>query len=148
MFCVNTVKPFCVAESSLRVQHKLFSNYTSSTSFKFLINNLRKNFNLTFPKKFCSNFESLKFSTGLKEHSSKILKSCTKQCVFVFGQRVRRSQQMFLFYKKLWTDFNLIFFLQRFNINALKRNKLLCAAGISSGFIWEKQRIPEDELIR
>lgn len=148
MLSVNTVKPFCVAESSLRVQHKFFSHYSSSPSLKFLLNNLRKNFNCTFTKKFYTNFESLKFSTGFKEHSSKILKSCTKQCVFVFGHRMRRSQQMFSLYKKLWSDFNLIYFLQKFNISALKRNKFLTAASIASGFLWEKERIPEDELIR
>lgn len=148
MFAVSTVKPLCFSEPTLRLQQKFYSRTTSSQNLKFFFDSFRKNINSTFINKFYPKFEPFKYSASFKDHSTRIFRLSTKQCEFIFAHRLRRSQQIFSLYKKLWGDFRLLWFIPKFNANALKHRKLFYSATLSTGFAWEKKRISEDELLR
>lgn len=145
MFFASTVKPLCFTEPSVRIQQKFYSNYSTSVNLKFF-NDFRKTIHFSLINKFYPKFQSFKLPSSFKEQSSKVWKSCTKQCEFVVAHRLRRSQQIFSLYRKLWGDFRLALLLQKFNANALKQRKLLFSASLAACFKWEKQRIPEDEM--
>lgn len=84
----------------------------------------------------------------LKEHSSKILRSWVHQCECVVAQRLRRSQQMFSLYSKLWEEQALKEFLKRMRLQLTKHSKelILGAVGINC-YNWEKNRIPDSEIL-
>lgn len=84
----------------------------------------------------------------LKEHSSKILRIWAHQCECVMAQRVRRSQQMFLLYSKLWEEQAFKEFLKRMRQQLTKHGKeFICAACGVHLYNWEQNRIPDDEIL-
>lgn len=84
---------------------------------------------------------------SLKEHSSSALKVWARQCECVVAQRLRRGQQMFCLYTKLWEEHALREFLRKMRQHMMKRGKefMLGAVGITS-YNWEKNRIPDSEI--
>lgn len=86
---------------------------------------------------------------SLKEHSSSALKVWARQCECVLAQRLRRGQQMFSLYTKLWEEHALREFLRKMRQHMLKRSKafMLGAVGITS-YNWDKHRIPEVEILK
>lgn len=84
---------------------------------------------------------------SLKQHSSSALKVWARQCECVVAQRLRRGQQMFSLYTKLWEEHALREFLRKMRQHMLKRGKefVLGAVGITS-YNWEKNRIPESDI--
>lgn len=97
-------------------------------------------------------FDALKASLtavprSLREHSASALKVWVRQCECVVAQRMRRGQQMFSLYTKLWEEHALREFLRKMRQHMLKRGKefMLGAVGITS-YNWEKNRISDAEL--
>lgn len=88
-----------------------------------------------------------KFPLSLKEQSVNIVKVCTQQCECVLAHRIRRSQQMFSLYNRLWDEVALKELLRKMKQQLSKRGKevLLSAVGISA-YNWNKERIPDEEL--
>lgn len=86
---------------------------------------------------------------SLKQHSASALKLWARQCECVVAQRLRRGQQMFCLYTKLWEEHALREFLRKMRQHMLKRGRefMLGAVGITS-YNWEKNRIPDAEIRR
>lgn len=82
-----------------------------------------------------------------KNHSSGILKVWAHQCECVFAQRLRRGQQMFCHYTRLWEERALRELLNRFRVQITKHGKELMfgAVGVSC-YNWEGNRISDDEI--
>lgn len=86
---------------------------------------------------------------SLKEHSASALKVWARQCECVVAQRLRRGQQMFCLYSKLWEEHALREFLRKMRLHMFKRGKefMLGAVGITS-YNWDKHRIPDSEITK
>lgn len=86
---------------------------------------------------------------NLKEHSSKILRSWVHQCECVVAQRLRRSQQMFCLYSKLWEEQALKEFFNRMRHQVAKHGKeFICGAVGVGAYNWDKNRIPDQEVLK
>lgn len=83
----------------------------------------------------------------LREQSSTVLQVWARQCECVLAQRLRRSQQMFCLYSKLWEERALRDFINRMRQNVTKRSKNLVfgAVGIAA-YDWESNRIKNHEI--
>ncbi|PSN34551.1 hypothetical protein C0J52_16765 [Blattella germanica] len=90
-------------------------------------------------------FQSIPHS--LKEQSVQIVKVCTQQCECVLAHRIRRGQQMFSLYSKLWDEVALKELFRKMRQQLSRKGKafVLSAIGISA-YNWEKERIPDEEL--
>lgn len=86
---------------------------------------------------------------SLKQHSASALKVWARQCECVVAQRLRRGQQMFCLYTKLWEEHALREFLRKMRQHMLKRGKelMLGAVGITS-YSWDKNRMPDSEITK
>lgn len=84
---------------------------------------------------------------SLKEQSVHIVRECTQQCERVLAHRIRRCQQIFSLYSKLWDEVALRELMKKMRHQISKRGKefLMGAAGMSV-FNWEKERIPDEEV--
>lgn len=90
-----------------------------------------------------------KIPTVLKANSVNIVRNCTEQCEFVIAHRIRRSQQIFSLYTKLWDEVALRQFIRRLRRHLARRGKeFLLGAGIVSAFNWEKERIKDEDILR
>jgi hypothetical protein len=89
-----------------------------------------------------------RFPPSLKEQSVQIVRMCTQQCEWVLAHRIRRGQQIFSLYSKLWDEVALKELMKKMRHQLSKRGKefLLAAAGMSV-FNWEKERIPDEEVL-
>jgi hypothetical protein len=70
-----------------------------------------------------------------------------QQCEWVLAHRIRRGQQIFSLYSRLWDEVALKEFVKKMRHQLSRRGKefLLAAAGIFM-FSWEKERIPDGEI--
>jgi hypothetical protein len=70
-----------------------------------------------------------------------------QQCEWVLAHRIRRGQQIFSLYSRLWDEVALKELMKKMRHQLSRRGKefLLAAAGIFV-FSWEKERIPDDEI--
>jgi hypothetical protein len=90
-----------------------------------------------------------RFPLSLREQSVHIVRVCAQQCEWVLAHRIRRGQQIFSLYSRLWDEVALKELMKRMRRQLSKRGKefLLGAAGMSM-FDWEKERIPDEEVFR
>jgi hypothetical protein len=90
----------------------------------------------------------LRIPLSLKEQSVQIVRVCTQQCEWVLAHRIRRGQQIFRLYSKLWDEVALKELMKKMRLQLSRRGKefLLTAAGMSV-FNWEKERIPDEEVL-
>ncbi|XP_021941688.1 stAR-related lipid transfer protein 7, mitochondrial isoform X2 [Zootermopsis nevadensis] len=88
------------------------------------------------------------FPLSLKEQSVHIVRECTQQCEWVLAHRIRRCQQIFSLYSKLWDEVALKELMKKMRHQLSRRGKefLMGAAGMSV-FNWEKERIPDEEIL-
>ena len=87
---------------------------------------------------------------NLKTQSASILKLWTRQCECVLAYRLRRGQQMFSLYSKLWEERALRDFFTKLRRQLFRRGTrgpTLIAAGLSV-YNWESNRITDEELTR
>ena len=88
-----------------------------------------------------------RFPQPLKEQSLHVVRACVQQCEWVLAHRIRRGQQIFSLYSRLWDEVALKEFVKKMRHQLSRRGKefLLAAAGIFM-FSWEKERIPDGEI--
>ena len=82
-----------------------------------------------------------RFPLHLKEQSLHVVRACMQQCEWVLAHRIRRSQQIFSLYSRLWDEVALKELVRKMR----GKEFLLAAAGVFM-FSWEKERIPDDEI--
>lgn len=84
-----------------------------------------------------------------KTHSPKIVHNCVKNCKYVLGQRLRRTQQSVSLYSKLWDNITLKHCITRI-ISQLKkrRDKTFLFLNASLIYNWNKERIPDEDILR
>lgn len=111
--------------------HSLKS-FNESNSFFFACKNFLQNIQLTF-----------------KNHSINIIKTCISQCEFVMAHRLRRSQQIFSLYTKLWDEMALKQLVDKMKGQLVRKGRnVLLGAGIVSVFNWDEERISEEDMFR
>lgn len=83
----------------------------------------------------------------LKEHSVNIVKLCTQQFEFVVAHRIRRGQQVFSLYNKIWDEKALQDIINKIRKQLFNRGReiVFSACGVAF-FNWEKERIPDEML--
>ncbi|KAF5286653.1 hypothetical protein FQR65_LT12484 [Abscondita terminalis] len=83
----------------------------------------------------------------LKEQSAGVLRIWAHQCECVFAQRLRRGQQMFSLYTKLWEERALKDLLSKMRKQFTKKGKeiMLGAVGIAS-YNWDVDRISTQDM--
>lgn len=85
----------------------------------------------------------------LKSHSTKIVQNCKQNCEYVLAHRLRRSQQMISLYTKLWDKMTL-----QLLVNVLiaqfkrRRDQTIFSLGASLIYNWNKERIPDEDILR
>ncbi|KYB29415.1 stAR-related lipid transfer protein 7, mitochondrial isoform X1 [Tribolium castaneum] len=86
---------------------------------------------------------------SLKDQSSSVLRVWAHQFECVMAHRLRRGQQMFCLYSKLWEERALREFLRqmRQRIGVKSRDFLVAALGVAA-YDWSSNRIPESEIRR
>lgn len=84
----------------------------------------------------------------LKNESVTCIKTWTRQCECVSAQQVRRAQQMFCLYSKLWEEHALKEFFKVMRQRILKRSKefLIGAVGVSV-YDWNAAAISDAEIM-
>lgn len=87
------------------------------------------------------------FQLSLQKHSFLILSTCAQQCECVLAHRIRRGQQIFNLYSKLWDEVALREFGHRLRQQFARRGKelLFGAVGVSA-FNWDDKRISDVEM--
>lgn len=94
-------------------------------------------------------FKASTLPQHLKAHSSKILRTWVHQCECVLAQRLRRSQQMFFLYSKLWEEQALREFIKRMRQQLTKHSKeIICSAVGITSYNWAENRIPDSEILK
>lgn len=122
----------------------IFPNFLGSFR-NFQTSYVKQNWSVYYRLK--KNFK--KIPTVLKANSVNIVRNCTEQCEFVIAHRIRRSQQIFSLYTKLWDEVALRQFIKRLGGQLTRRGKeILLGAGVVSAFNWEKERIEEEDILR
>lgn len=88
-----------------------------------------------------------RFPQPLKEQSQHVVRACVQQCEWVLAHRIRRGQQIFSLYSRLWDEVALKEFMKKMRHQLSRKGKefLLAAAGIFV-FNWEEERIPDGEI--
>lgn len=88
-----------------------------------------------------------RFPQPLKEQSQHVVRACVQQCEWVLAHRIRRGQQIFSLYSRLWDEVALKEFMKKMRHHLSRKGKefLLAAAGIFV-FNWEEERIPDGEI--
>ncbi|RZF42314.1 hypothetical protein LSTR_LSTR003932 [Laodelphax striatellus] len=82
----------------------------------------------------------------LRNQSVNLLRSCAEQCEFILAQRVRRSQQIFCLYMKIWDDVALKHFLECMRRNFLRKGKHLLLGLVI--YNWDEERIKEEDIVK
>lgn len=93
--------------------------------------------------------EMSRIRTFLKNHSFHIVRTCTQQCECVVAHRIRRAQQIFNLYTRLWDEVALREFGRRLRQQLARKGKelLLSTVGVCV-FSWDKDRIRDEEMLR
>lgn len=88
-----------------------------------------------------------KFSETSRNQAESMFKLWMHHCEYVVAQRLRRCQQMFCLYSKLWEERALRDILRRMRYTLTKKGKelALSAAGISA-YNWDQNRIPDEDF--
>lgn len=85
----------------------------------------------------------------LKNQSAGALRVWAHQCECVFAQRLRRGQQMFCLYTKLWEERALKELLTRMRHQITKHGKELMFSAIGvAAYNWECNRISNEDIIK
>lgn len=127
------------------ITRNLFPNFVSSLRNFQTSSYVKQNWSVYFTLK--KNFR--KIPTILKANSVNIVRNCTEQCEFVIAHRIRRSQQIFSLYTKLWDEVALKQFIRKLRGQLARRGKeFLLGAGVVSAFNWETERIKDDDMLR
>lgn len=104
-------------------------------------------------RRFLSNSEAIQaiqqrlrdIPRNFKNDSSNLLRVWMHQCECVVAQRVRRGQQMFALYTRIWEEQALRTFAQNIRKHLQRRGReLMLSAGIA--YNWDRNRISEDEM--
>lgn len=84
---------------------------------------------------------------NVRDQSPNILRLWATQCEFVFAQQLRRSQQIFTLYAKIWEERALRELLRRFRGQAQRHAKgfLLSSAALLT-FDWDRERIEYEDV--
>ncbi|KAB0800701.1 hypothetical protein PPYR_06440 [Photinus pyralis] len=83
----------------------------------------------------------------LKDQSEGVLKVWAHQCECVLAQRLRRGQQMFSLYTKLWEEHALKEFLNKMRKHVTKCGKELLASAVGlTCYSWESNRITNKDM--
>lgn len=84
---------------------------------------------------------------NVRDQSPNILRLWATQCEFVFAQQLRRSQQIFALYAKIWEERALRELLRRFRGQVQRQAKgfLLSSAALLA-FDWDRERIEYDDV--
>ncbi|RZF34911.1 hypothetical protein LSTR_LSTR014711 [Laodelphax striatellus] len=82
----------------------------------------------------------------LRNQSVNLLRSCAEQCEFILAQRVRRSQQIFCLYMKIWDEVALKHFLECMRRNFLRKGKHLLLGLVI--YNWDEERIKEEDIVK
>lgn len=87
------------------------------------------------------------FRNSFRQEPSKLLKVWARQCECVLAQRVRRGQQMFSLYSKLWEEHALRELIKNMRKQLTRNGKecLFSAIGVVC-YNWERNRISDDEI--
>ncbi|XP_046385709.1 stAR-related lipid transfer protein 7, mitochondrial isoform X2 [Ischnura elegans] len=113
-----------------KIYVKLFSEVRNANSPKDLLYFIRNNF--------------LTLKLKLKTQSVNVVRHCTKQFECVVAHRVRRGQQVFSLYSRIWDEKALEEIIRRMRRNFFTRGKeiIFTACGVLM-FNWETERIPD-----
>lgn len=85
----------------------------------------------------------------IKDQPSKILHVWAHQCECVVAQRLRRTQQMFSLYSKLWGENALKDFLIKIKGQIQLRSKQFIIGAVGAAmFDWDKKRIKDEEILK
>lgn len=85
----------------------------------------------------------------LKDQSEGVLKVWARQCECVLAQRLRRGQQMFSLYTRLWEERALKEFFSRMRKQVTKHGKELLASAVGlTCYSWETNRITNDDMCK
>lgn len=94
-----------------------------------------------------SRVKFLRLSQFLKGKSDNIRGNCLRNCEYLIAYKLRRGQQVFSFYKKLWGEVQIKRMVDQFRQGLGKqftlRRKLMTLAGSMVLFDWNKNRIDE-----
>lgn len=89
------------------------------------------------------------FQGILKENTIKVTKSCLSQFEFVLAHRVRRAQQVFSLYSKLWDDKALTVMISRLRKQFMLRGRAFMFGLTAAAVInWDEVMIKDHELTR
>lgn len=84
---------------------------------------------------------------NVRDQSSSILRLWATQCEFVFAQQLRRSQQIFTLYAKIWEERALRELLRRFRGQVQRQAKgFLLSTATLLAFDWDRERIEYDDV--
>ncbi|XP_058458611.1 stAR-related lipid transfer protein 7, mitochondrial isoform X1 [Malaya genurostris] len=84
---------------------------------------------------------------NVKDQSPNILRLWATQCEFVFAQQLRRSQQIFALYAKIWEERALRELLRRFRGQVQHHAKSFLLSSVTLlAFDWDKERIEYDDV--
>ncbi|GJQ84322.1 hypothetical protein Trydic_g5260 [Trypoxylus dichotomus] len=128
----NTLRQFLLGDALKNVNNikKDFLNFIASEN---IIGIIRKNLS-SVPE-------------NLKNQSAVIIRTWTHQCECVVAQRLRRGQQMFMLYSKLWEERALKEFFRKLKLQITRHGKefMISAVGITA-YNWDANRIPDSEM--
>lgn len=83
---------------------------------------------------------------NLKDQSSKTLRVWAHQCECVFAQRLRRSQQMFSLYSKIWEERALKEFINNIRQQVARQSKQFIIGSACVGAAWDNFRITDEQM--
>ncbi|XP_055619782.1 stAR-related lipid transfer protein 7, mitochondrial-like isoform X1 [Toxorhynchites rutilus septentrionalis] len=84
---------------------------------------------------------------NVKDQSPNILRLWATQCEFVFAQQLRRSQQIFTLYAKIWEERALRELLKRFRGQVQRHAKgFLLSSATLLAFDWDRERIEFEQV--
>ncbi|XP_044740335.1 stAR-related lipid transfer protein 7, mitochondrial-like [Chrysoperla carnea] len=126
----------------ISLKHNLYSTKKQYSFHKFInihLTNIRERIKLLYRK-------SYQKSTTRKNCC--LLTLWTRQCEFVLAQRIRRGQQMFTLYSKLWEEHAFKELLKRMRQQVFRRgrNLVFSAAGITTAYSWNDNIIKDSEI--
>uniref|UniRef100_A0A224XNL8 Phosphatidylcholine transfer protein n=1 Tax=Panstrongylus lignarius TaxID=156445 RepID=A0A224XNL8_9HEMI len=82
----------------------------------------------------------------IKDNSVCVFKSCIAQVEYVLAYRIRRGQQIFSLYTKLWDEMALKHFFQQIRRLAYRRGKEFLLGGATIAFDWRSEIISEVDI--
>uniref|UniRef100_T1HB87 START domain-containing protein n=1 Tax=Rhodnius prolixus TaxID=13249 RepID=T1HB87_RHOPR len=82
----------------------------------------------------------------IRDNSVCVFKSCIAQFEYVLAYRIRRGQQLFSLYTKLWDEMALKHFFQQIRRLAYRRGKEFLLGGATLAFDWKSEIISDEEL--